>query len=276
MSRTGSLVGQRSAAAANVLRVMNVSPVAPVPGFDAVAAQLKGVDGWLTLAQAEVLYDAARALAPGQRVVEIGSFRGRSTTVLGLAAGPGVEIVAIDPHAGNDRGPNELEGFAVAAAEDHEVFRANLARAGLLERVRHVRALSQDALPAVDGGADVLFIDGAHRYRPALADIRAWGERVPEGGVMLIHDAFSSIGVTLAILRVLVPSARFRYAGRAGSLAVYRCEPVVGAAARASNAGHQLAQLPWFARNVVVKALIATGLGRFTRWFGHREATWPY
>lgn len=248
----------------------------PVPGFDAVAAQLDGVEGWLTLAQAEALYDAASALGPGQRVVEIGSFRGRSTTVLGLAAGPGVEVVAIDPHAGNDRGPNELEGFATAAAEDHEVFRANLARAGLLDRVRHLRAFSQDALAGVDGDADVLFIDGAHRYRPALADIQAWGQRVPAGGVLLIHDAFSSIGVTLAILRALVPSTRFRYAGRAGSLAVYRCEPLVGARARLSNAGRQLAQLPWFARNVVVKALLAVGLGRFTGWLGHREATWPY
>jgi predicted O-methyltransferase YrrM len=255
---------------------MTASSAAPEPGFSAVAARLEGVEGWLTLDQAEVLYDAARALVGGQRAVEIGSFRGRSTTVLGLAAAPGVEVVAIDPHAGNDRGPNELDGFAAAAARDHDVFCANLARAGLAGRVRYLRSFSQDALAELDGDVDVLFIDGAHRYRPALADIEAWGQRVPASGVMLIHDAFSSIGVTLAIGRALLASRRFRYAGRTGSLAVYRAETVEGARPRLANAGHQLAQLPWFGRNLVVKALIATGFAGLARRLGHREATWPY
>ena len=40
---------------------------------------------------------------------------------------------------------------------------------------------------------DVLYIDGAHRYGPARADIRDWGARVTDGGTMLIHDSFSSI-----------------------------------------------------------------------------------
>ena len=44
---------------------------------------------------------------PG-RIVEIGSFRGRSTIVLRRAAAPGVELVAIDPHGGGDRGPQEI------------------------------------------------------------------------------------------------------------------------------------------------------------------------
>ena len=172
---------------------------ADTPTFDAIASRLDGVEGWLTLDQARALHDAARPLVAGQQVVEIGSFRGRSTTVLGLTAGDGVQVVAIDPHAGNDRGPNELDGYAAEAATDHDVFLANLERAGITDRVRHLRAFSHDALADVDGDVDVLFIDGAHRYRPALDDMREWGARVPIGGTLLIHDAFSSIGVTLAI-----------------------------------------------------------------------------
>jgi predicted O-methyltransferase YrrM len=246
------------------------------PPFEEIAARLDAVEGWLTLDQARALYDAARPLQPGQRIVEIGSFRGRSTTVLGLAAAPGVEIIAIDPHAGNDRGPNELDGFAAEAAGDHEVFRANLERAGLTGRVRHLRAFSNDALGEVDGPIDVLFIDGAHRYRPARDDIVQWGELVAPGGALLIHDAFSSVGVTLAIGRALLWSGRFRYAGRAGSLASYRAEPTATPAGRVANAARQLAQLPWFARNVAIKVLIMSGLGRATRFLGHTEPTWPY
>ena len=42
------------------------------------------------------------------------------------------------------------------------------------------------------------------------------------------------------------------------------------------NAARQVAQLPWFARNVVIKALIVAKLGRLTRAFGHDPATWPH
>jgi predicted O-methyltransferase YrrM len=241
----------------------------------AVLARIDGVEGWLTEAQAAALFHAARSLHPGQRIVEIGSFRGRSTTVLGLAAAPGVDIIAIDPHAGNDRGPNELDGYAEAAAADHEVFLANLAAAGLGERVRHVRSFSQAALTEVDGPVDVVFIDGAHRYQPALADIRAWGHRLPSGGTLLIHDAFSSVGVTAAIATELLASRRYRYLGRVGSLARYRVEPQRGRA-RLVNAVRQLAELPWFARNVAIKALIVARLAWVTPLLGHRDASWPF
>jgi hypothetical protein len=55
--------------------------------------------------------------------------------VLAIGADPSVEVVAIDPHAGNDRGPQEIEGFVDEAETDHERFEANLAAAGVGDRV---------------------------------------------------------------------------------------------------------------------------------------------
>ena len=207
--------------------------------------------------------------------MEIGSFRGRSTVVLASAADPATEVVAIDPHAGNDRGPQEIEGFASEAATDNEVFEANLAAAGVRDRVTHHRAFSDAAHDLVAGEIDVLFVDGAHRFAPARADIRDWGARVVPGGRMLIHDSFSSVGVTLAILVELALSGQWRYEGRSGSLAEYR-RTRVPTTARPANVARQMAQLPWFARNVLIKVLIVAGLGRFTKYLGHRQPTWPY
>ena len=238
-------------------------------------AAAAGVEGWLTEAQARRLWDRARAVSPPGVIVEIGSFRGRSSVVLARAAGQGVAVIAIDPHAGTDRGPNQIRGFEREAAADHEVFHANLERAGVGDRVRHVRAFSQDALGEVDGEIDVLYIDGAHRYGPAAADMRVWGARVRRGGVMVIHDTYSSVGVTLAVLRVLVPGPRFRYLGRTGSLAEYRREPLEGLP-RMGNALLQLAQLPWFARNLAVKVLLTARLRPLARVLGHRSETVPY
>jgi predicted O-methyltransferase YrrM len=245
--------------------------------FAGVLDSIGGVDGWLTPDQARRLWEAASVLPGPARIVEIGSYRGRSTIVLARGAAPGVEVVAIDPHAGNDRGPRQLAGSAAQGAADQEAFAANLRRAGVDGRVRHVRELSQGpaALAAVAGPVDLLFVDGAHGYRAARGDIEAWGGRVADGGTMLVHDAFSSVGVTLAQLRCLAAARRWRYRGRIGSLAEYRREPLTGRQ-RLANACRQLAVLPWFARNLAIKALIMAGLGRFTRLFGHRQPTWPY
>ena len=223
---------------------------------------LDGVEGWLSEAQADRLHETAAALTPPARIVEIGSFRGRSTIVLARAAPQGAEVIAIDPHAGTDRGPQEIETDAATGEADHERFLANLDRAGVRERVRHVRAFSQDALREVQGEIDVLFVDGAHRYRPACDDITRWGARVRPNGTMLIHDSFSSIGVTAAILRHLVLSRDYVYVGRTASLAEYR-----RAEAGLKSALRQLAQLPWFARNLFVKLALVLRL---------RSGDWPY
>ena len=243
--------------------------------FDETFRSIADVEGWMTEGQARRLWDRASALRAGQRVVEIGSYQGRSAIVLATAAPDGVEVVAIDPHAGNDRGPQQITGPASAGQRDHEAYLANLAAAGVSDRVRHVRLPSADAHGAVEGDIDLLYIDGAHRYRPALDDVRRWGARVTEGGTLLIHDSFSSIGVTLALLSSLFFGGRFRYRGRVGSMAEYRRERLA-AGARLANAGRQAAELPWFVRNVVIKVLIVVGLGRLTRYLGHREPTWPY
>jgi predicted O-methyltransferase YrrM len=234
------------------------------------------VDGWMSPDQGARLYAAAARVPPGRQIVEIGSFRGRSTIVLASAAGDGVTVVAIDPHAGNDRGPNEISGFAAEAAGDHEVFLANLAAARVTDRVRHVRELSDAAHDAVEGDVALLYIDVAHRYAPARADIRDWGARVAPGGTMLIHDSFSSVGVTLAILRELGWSGRFRYVGRSRSLAEYRADLQPGLRARLVNALRQLGQLPWFAKNLTIKLLLTLRLGSVLRRLTGRAVEWPY
>jgi SAM-dependent methyltransferase len=243
--------------------------------FDEVLASVRDVEGWMTPAQARLLWDSASALAPAARVVEIGSFRGRSLIVLAKAAPADAELVAIDPHAGNDRGPQEIEGFAEEAAEDNVVFWKNLADAGVADRVRHVRKFSNAALADVEGAIDLLYIDGAHRFRPAADDIRDWGARVAPGGTLLIHDCFSAVGVTLALLVELFFGSQFRYIGRAGSMAHYRREPL-SAGGRVGNALRQSAQLPWFVRNLTIKTLIVARLRPLTRIFRHDPAVWPH
>ena len=238
---------------------------------DAIAA-VDGVSGFLSHDQASRLLRRARELRPPATIVEIGSYHGRSAIVLALAA-PECGVVAIDPFAGNDRGPQQIAGSREEGEADMAAFRGNLERAGVTGSVRHVRLPSGEALGAVPGEVDLLFVDGAHRYAPARDDLARWGARVRPGGTLLVHDAFSSVGVTLAILRLLVLRRGFRYVGRSRSLAEYRREKL-GGSARLASALRQLAQLPWFARNVAIKLALVAHLRPVARALGSEE--WPY
>jgi predicted O-methyltransferase YrrM len=245
-----------------------------------VLERIAAVEGWLSDAQARRLWSSASAVRAPGRIVEIGSFRGRSTIVLASAAAAGVEVIAIDPHGGGDRGPQQIAADAGRGEEDFAAFHANLRRAGVDQRVRHVRAPSLEALDAVSGAVDLLYVDGAHRYFPARADIERWGARVAPGGTMLIHDSFNAVGVTLAQIRQLFLSTAWRYRGRSGSLAEYRRAPARPDAAGATiavtvGALRQVASLPYFTRNMVVKVLLVAHLAPVARLLGS-SGEWPY
>lgn len=226
--------------------------------------------------QARRLFEAARRVRAPGRIVEIGSFRGRSTIVLAQAAAEGVEVIAIDPHGGGDRGPQEITPDSARGERDNQAFRANLERAGVGERVRHVRRMSDEALAEVEGPIDMLYVDGAHRYAPARADIERWGARVPPGGALLVHDSYNAIGVMLAQLRLLFGSGRWAYVGRSRSLAEWRHERMAPPD-RARNLARQLAGVPYFVRNGLIKVALVARLRPLARRLGLPDGDdWPY
>jgi hypothetical protein len=228
----------------------------------------------MSRAQAVRLWDRASALRPGGTIVEIGSFHGRSAIVLATAAPEGVAIFTIDPHGGNDRGPHEFEGYEAEAESDHQVFLANLERAGVRRRITHLRKYSNEAIGDVPARVELLYIDGAHRYAPALDDVRQYRTRVALGGTLLVHDSFSALGLTLALFQLMLLSGSFRYVGRSGSMAEYQRVDLTPAD-RAANAFRQLLELPYFARNLLIKALIKAKLAPLTRLLGG-NGEWPY
>jgi hypothetical protein len=91
---------------------------------------------------------------------------------------------------------------------------------------------------------------------------------------MLVHDSFSSVGVTLALIASMFFGRSFLYVGRSGSMTEYRALDLTRRE-RVRNALRQAAELPWFVRNVFVKVCIVLKLRPVYRLLGS-DGEWPY
>lgn len=122
------------------------------------------VEGWLTPAEGELLFSLAASCPAGGTIVEIGSWKGKSTTWLAEGAGQtsGIRIFAIDPHE---------PYLADPQADSLRDFRANLERLGLTALVTPIVARSEAAAVPFDQPIDLLFIDGDHEAGPVAADL---------------------------------------------------------------------------------------------------------
>ncbi len=128
-------------------------------------------EGWLTAAESRTLAD----LAVGRKVLEIGSWLGRSTVVLASVA---KTVVAVDHHHGP---PYDGEGSTL------QRFLGNL-HSRDIKNVIPILASSQDALPLLEPGFDIAFIDGAHEFPAVLHDGSAAWRLVRPGGLLIFHD----------------------------------------------------------------------------------------
>jgi predicted O-methyltransferase YrrM len=107
----------------------------------------KSIDGWLSEAEGEKLQELAR----GKVVLELGSYKGRSTVCMAEVA---ELVVAVDWHRGG-----EDIGFRDTLWEFMEVLDGH----GVRDKVIPVVARHEDVGPVLArGGFDLAFIDGCH------------------------------------------------------------------------------------------------------------------
>ena len=220
------------------------------------------MEGWLTEQQGRALYNAAAEVSPGRAAIEVGSHRGKSTILLASGLSDGVTLTAIDPFDDPRWG---------GGPESLTVFQSNLERAGVADRVSLHRGLSGEAASSWPGPPVALaWIDGAHDRASVLVDIDGWDRHLVDGGTMLLHDAFSAIGTTQAVLRRLWWTRDYRYVGCERTLVAFRKEHrgVLGAFVDAARLSPRLV---FFARMIAIKLARRRGLTGLERLFMRGE-----
>lgn len=144
------------------------------------------IEGQLTSAEAGKLIDLAQAAPKGSAIVEIGSYRGRSTTALAFGAlkGCAKSVYAVDPHL-----PFVGLYGARFGPEDQAALYNNLSRHGV-GKIVHVVSLPslQTARAWSDQNIGLLWIDGDHSVEAVLADVEAWYPHILPGAVVAFHD----------------------------------------------------------------------------------------
>lgn len=153
--------------------------------LDEILALVEPIDGWLTPKEGRLLYDLARRSTGRGAIVEIGSWKGKSTIWLGRGSrrGHGVPVYAIDPHTGS---PEHRQQYG--AIETVAQFTRNLRRASVDTIVVPRVMTSEAAARAFTEPVELIFIDGAHEYESIKRDFELWFPKVIEGGVMAFHD----------------------------------------------------------------------------------------
>jgi predicted O-methyltransferase YrrM len=146
------------------------------------------VEGMVSDIEVEGLIELAAAVPAEDCIVEIGSYRGRSTSALALGAN-GAPVYAIEPH-------ESFEGVygGQFGPADRRAFFENLLEVGVVEKVRLVNLSSEVVCRGWRRPIGLLWIDGDHTLDGVRRDFEAWERFLRPGGVVAFHDALDPDG----------------------------------------------------------------------------------
>jgi len=235
------------------------------PTFEDAWSIANKVDGWLLERQGRALFEAAGRVPSGSVAVEIGSHRGKSAVLIAMGLSDGNRLTAVDPFDDPRWG---------GGPESLTLFQENLSKAGVSAKVDLFKGLSEEASAQWTGlPVGFLWVDGAHDLESTLKDFDGWMPHLARGAELYVHDAFSAVGTTRAILRRFFFAPNVRYIGSERTLAKFKVEPL-NLLQRVISALGIASQLPFFTRMVAIKLARRRGLHGLERRF-MREVNEP-
>ena len=172
-------------------------------------------------------------------VLEIGSFKGRSTVILARSArlAGDARVSAVDPMTAPSITDPDLRGEASSLAD----FEANLSRAGVREFVDLHQRFSHELATAWTRPLRLLWIDGDHTYEGTKADLDGFKPHLSDGAVVAIHDVLHEFeGGARVFLEDVLESDDFGACGFCGSIGWAQYRP--GGGAGFANRKRSLAQ----------------------------------
>ncbi|MFH1545360.1 MAG: class I SAM-dependent methyltransferase [archaeon] len=174
--------------------------------INSIKRLMKGIDGWLSDEEGEFLFNKAKECSGRGAIVEIGSWKGKSTIWLGLGSKEGskTRVYAVDPH---NAGADEVIYGRVNTLKE---FKDNIKRAKLDEVVKPIVKDSTKASKDWKKPIELLFIDGSHQFDLVKKDFLNWSRFLVEGGLIAFHDSLLWPGPRKVVNKMLLASNYFK------------------------------------------------------------------
>jgi hypothetical protein len=151
------------------------------------------IEGWFDEVELGLLVDCIAEMVlrnsnpPGPlNIVEVGSYKGRSTVAMGLtlaALSLAGNIYAIDPHEGVRSGRHDR---IYKGGQTYNDFLNNIKRFGLEKFVRCVRSKSTET--RTDVPISLILIDAMHLFKNVSEDFRHFEKSIIRKGMIAFHD----------------------------------------------------------------------------------------
>ncbi|AKK27759.1 class I SAM-dependent methyltransferase [Mycobacterium sp. EPa45] len=154
--------------------------------------------GFMPADEGRALYDAAVRYLHGGVSVEIGTYCGKSTVMLGAAAAAtGSVLFTVDHHHGSEEHQAGWEFHDTTMVDPVSgrfdtlpTFRRTLDAADLDDTIVAIVGKSPVVARGWRTPLDLLFIDGGHSETAAQQDLEGWAKWVAAGSALVIHDVF--------------------------------------------------------------------------------------
>jgi hypothetical protein len=174
--------------------------------------------GMITLEEAALLYTLAKELSAGC-IVEVGSYRGRSTVALGRGSidGNRVPVYAIEPH-------EEFTGALGGkfGPEDRGAFYQAMLETGCYAIVRLVNLSSEIVAPNWTKEIGLLWIDGDHTYEGVKRDFECWLPHLISDAIIAFDDSLHPELGPKRLIHELTAGKQFKKTELVGKITVLR------------------------------------------------------
>jgi len=149
--------------------------------------ELAALSGRISIEEGERLMFLSSQLHLGAKVVEIGSYRGKSTcyiaTGLRLSNNTSGKVHAVDVWT---KGATNSAKYHTQ--DTYDIFKKQVSELELDDLITPHMNTSLDAAKKHTRPIDMLFLDGNHKYKSIHEDWEAWKVFLKEGSTIAFHD----------------------------------------------------------------------------------------
>lgn len=173
-------------------------------------------EGMISYEEAKLLYDLAREIKTGC-IVEVGSYRGRSTVALGRGSieGHKVPVFAVDPHE------NFNDGIGINfGPPDRAAFFKTMLDSDCYHVVRLINLSSEIVAPNWQQTIGLLWIDGDHSYEAVKRDFHCWLPHLAPNAIIAFHDSTNPKLGPWKLITEVTENNRFQVVAQVGLITV--------------------------------------------------------